>query len=377
MINWAIIFITITVLSACSSVTGPIFDDRQVEYKKQKVAETDLEIPPDLTGSGVGDAMHVPGLSGTATYSTYASTHDNDRSDIKNSTVLPEVANVKVLRNGNQRWLEIQSTPEQVWQKIVTFWRANGVILIEQNPAVGIMKTDWLENRADIKQGFLTDLLRKAFDSVYSAATRDQFRVRLEPGLTANTTELYLTHQGMEEQMQGSVGGETENTFWVPRPNDPGLEAEMLRRIMLHLGVAEQAAGAELAQTQVQQEHATLEKNQDGQVALLIKGDLMEAWRLVGIAIERVGFKVEDRDRSAGTYYVTYDDPNKDTKPGFFSRLAFWSDTETEGTNKYRLQLQEITTGNTTHLSILDSNGQADTSETATRILTLVQEHIN
>jgi len=368
------IFGLAALLGACSTEMSDLLPDRKVDYKKQRVAEDDLEVPPDLTKATIGDAMPIPGAGDSATYSQYESRLQGGPRSVGGAAVLPEVANIQVMRDGNQRWLEIQAPADQVWPKVVSFWRENGVLLVEQDPRIGVMKTDWLENRADIKQGFISDFLRKALDSLYSAATRDQFRVRLEPGMTAGTTDLYLTHRGMEEQVVTSAAGSQENSYWVPRPNDPDLEAEMLRRIMIYLGVTEQVAGADLAQAK-QQARSELVKGRDGGAVLLVSADPAPAWRLVGVALERVGFAVEDRDRSAGLYYVRYDDPTKDDNQGFFDKLAFWrSKKKTFADIQYRIHLEAA--GDATRVVVLNSRGQPERSETAVRILTLLQEQI-
>jgi outer membrane protein assembly factor BamC len=364
-------------IGACSTEISKVLPDRKVEYKKQRTAEDDLEVPPDLTKAGVGDAMPVPGSGSSATYSQFASQRHGAQplSHGSASAVLPEVPHIRVMRDGDERWLEIQAMPDEVWSKVIDFWRENGVLLVQQDPAVGVMKTDWLENRADIKEGFITDFLRKALDTLYSAATRDQFRVRLERGSKPGITDLFLTHRGMQEEMRSSVVGGAETGYWVPRPSDPGLEGEMLRRIMIYMGVSEQAAAADLARAQGRHgSRAELVKVAEGVPTLLVNADQEAAWRLVGVALERVGFAVEDRDRSAGLYYVRYDDPTKGDKRGFFDKLAFWRSDKGPSDSRYRVHLQEA--GDKTRVTVLDSKGRSAVSGTATRILTLIQEQI-
>ncbi|KOR30900.1 hypothetical protein TI04_03635 [Achromatium sp. WMS2] len=360
-------------LYGCSS--RPILSDRQVEYRKQKVATADLEVPPDLTTSNINDSMPIPGTHGTATYSQYQAARANSNQMASTGTVLPDVPGVKVLRDGDRRWLEVAAPPDQVWNKIVDFWRENGIILLEQNPATGVMRTDWIENRANIKQNFLTDFLRRALDSLYSSGTRDQFRVRLEPSLTPGSTDLYLTHRGLEEKMVDSVSGTQDTGYWVPRPNDPGLEAEILRRIMVYMGLQAEAAKTSLAQAAaLPTAQAELTKTANGNSMLLIKRSISDTWTILGIALERLSFAVEDRDRTAGLYYVRYDDPLKSNEgKGFFSRLAFWRADKPKDNTKYRLLLQ-AKDQSSTMVTVLNDAGQPETSDTATRILTLLQE---
>lgn len=365
----------IFLVPGCSSDMGNLLPDRKVEYRKQLVAEKDLEVPPDLTKSTIGDVMTVPGRTDTATYSEYASARKNQPLSSGRTEVLPEVANIKVIRDGGQRWLEIQAPPSQVWEQVLEFWRTNGIPLLEQDPGVGVMKTGWLENRADIPQGFITNLLRRVLDNLYSTSTRDQFRVRLEPGVTAGSTDLYLTHRGMEEQFATSPTGDKQNTVWAPRPSDPDLEAEMLRRLMIYLGTTEKNAKSSLASTQeATPARSELEKLHDGNTALLVKTDLYSAWRILGIALERAGFAVEDREAQANLYYIRYDDPDKEQEDGFFSSLAFWRDSKIEDNTKYHIRLEAVDA--LTRVVVLNPQNELEKSDTATRILTLIQEQI-
>ena len=102
-----------------------------------------------------------------------------------------------------------------------------GFLLKREDPQTGIMETDWAENRADIPKGVIRDMIGKVFDQLYSAATRDKFRVRLERGQQPGTTEVYVTHFGAEEvEAGGSNPASQIGTVWQPRPREPELEAE-------------------------------------------------------------------------------------------------------------------------------------------------------
>jgi outer membrane protein assembly factor BamC len=362
-------------LAGCSSLDD-VLPDRKVDYKKQRVAEDDLEIPPDLTRDTIADAMPVP--QGGASYSEFQERQRSGRRGTtagSGSEVLPTVENIEVMRDGNQRWLHINGQAEDIWPRVVAFWRTNGILLVEQDPAVGVMKTDWIENRADVKSDFITDLFRKALDSIYSAGTRDQFRVRMEPAGQGGT-DLFLTHRGLEEVFQRDSTGNTENSFWKARPNDPGLEAELLRRIMVYLGVAEERAERAVAQAGNTREARTeMVRKRDGSSTLVVKDYFASSWRLVGVALERVGFAVEDRDRTAGVYYVRYEDPTKEDDKGFMSKLAFWRDEPAfDEEAQYQVRLEEA--GDTTLVTVLNKEGKVEESDTGTRILTLIQEHI-
>ena len=367
------------VLFGCSALPSvdEVLPDRKVDYKKQKQARADLEIPPDLTKTSIDDVLVVPDLSpaGTATYSDYAGERSVVGVSQANREVLPEIDKVSVMRDQDQRWLLVQAPADDVWFKVVSFWQEFGILLVEQDPTIGVMRTDWIENRADIKSDAITGFIRKAFDGLYAAGTRDQYRIRLEQGDAEGTTEVFLTHRGMEERFLKGTTNEDEQSVWMPTGSDPEMEAEMLRRLMLYMGVAEKRVDKALAQKKAGKPRSQLITGR-GRSMLKIAEGFSRAWRLTGMALDRGGFAVEDRDRAKGIYYVRYDDPMKDQEePGLLSKLAFWSDDEKVDTeNQYQVKLQEKE--QLTQVVVLNSKGSPDSSETAARILTLLHEQI-
>jgi outer membrane protein assembly factor BamC len=369
--------------TGCSSwkdlTADNIVSDKRVDYKKERQAESSLEIPPDLTKVGAGDdaaGLDAP-ISGSATYSDFVEQKAaRGGARVGSGQVLPTSDSIELRRDGNRRWLVVQASPEEVWFRVVDFWQQNGILLQEQDPGTGVMRTAWVENRADIKSDFITDTVRSFLDGLYTASTRDQFRVRIEKGERGGTTEIYLTHFGMQEEVKTGVSGTSEQTVWVHRATDPELEAEMLRRIMVYLGVAEKKSQQLVAQKGAQTQPRAQLVNAGGKAELQIDEAFERAWRLVGLTLDRVGFAVEDRDRSRGVYYVRYLDPAAGEKgsEGFFSKLKFWGDSKIDTTSRYQVRLRE--TGGSTRIDVLNDKGVEDTSATAVRILTLLKEQI-
>ncbi|HIE55975.1 MAG TPA: outer membrane protein assembly factor BamC, partial [Chromatiaceae bacterium] len=246
-----LLFPLLLLLGGCSSVNlDKVLPDKKVEYKREVIADKRLEVPPDLTSSRIDDQIPDLGSGGSASYVDYSS--DKARRTVLSSAtgtagVLPEVPDIQVMRDGQDRWLVIRGPADAVWDKVVSFWQENGILLDEMDPQAGVMQTSWLENRADVPNDAITDFIRGVFPGLYGAATRDRFRIRLEEGEQAGTTELYLTHFGMEQDFASSTTNEDEQIYWKIRPRDPGLEAVMLRKLMVHMGLAEQQAREGLA----------------------------------------------------------------------------------------------------------------------------------
>ena len=370
-------------LSACgsSSVIDDMLPDQTLAYKKQREGSENLEIPPDLSKGNVNDALDVP-PGGSATFSEYAVERGKRREVATSGEVLPNVKDVELRREGSNRWLEIAAPATAVWPRLVSFWREQGILLVEQNPAVGVMKTDWLENRAEIQKDFITRMMRKVADGLHATSTRDQYRVRLERGAKPGTTDVFLTHTAMQERILSNTVGEGNNAVWEPAPSDPGKEAEMLQRLMVYLGVTEQrAAGATgsaapgAAEGAARPTTARMVPDGAGSV-LLISEEFRRAWRQTGVALDRIGFAVEDRDMSAGTYYVRYDPGSEGAqkKEGFLSRMAFWRSGDIDPVKKYQVKL--VASGAETRLTVLNAAGQRDDTQAGKKILSLLQEQI-
>ena len=366
MIKVVVTALSVLMLATACSVLNKVAPGRKVDYKKSQTTAP-LEVPPDLTSTSINEAPDLLNAPGGTSYSEISKSEP----DTGRSTVLPQNAGIHVERDGNQEWLLIDAPPAEVWPKMRDFWMQQGFLIKMEDPRLGILETGWSENRADIPSGFIRNMLGKVMDFAYSAATRDQYRVRLEHGTTPGTTELYLTQRGMEEVVTGTPG--EGSTIWKPRPSDPELEAEMLKRLMVFMGVEEQKAKTMLAAKPKQPSRAELVSDSKG-IMLVDKEDFSRSWRRTGVALDRVGFAVEDRNREKGIYFVRYNDPlADDDKKGWFSSLAFWSSDKKES-KQYQIAL--IAQGAQTQIIVNDNDGKRENSSTAKRILNLLEEQL-
>lgn len=374
MKKFAILLLCAFTVTGCSSWN--ILESKKIDYKSSGKLPP-LEIPPDLSAINPDDRYTVPDINpqGSATFSAY----NQDRAGkpaAGRPNLLPGQDNARIERAGSERWLVVNAAPEKVWPLVKEFWQELGFIINIEKPEAGILETDWAENRAKIPQDPIRNVLSKVIDSLYSTAERDKFRTRLEAGKEAGTTEIYISHRGMYEVLEGGDGG--KRTIWEPRPADPGLEAEMLRRLMVRFGV-EEARAASLLAAKPGVEQAKLNRATDGQTSLSLFEPFDRAWRRVGLALDRVGFTVEDRDRSSGLYYVRYVDPETDTKketPGFLSKLLFWRSDKAPASSQqqYRIKVSEV--NNASQVMVLDKSGSAEKSNTGNKILGLLYEQL-
>jgi outer membrane protein assembly factor BamC len=366
------------VLSGCTLFS----DSSSVDYKSAGTLPP-LEVPPDLTSPQRDNRYVVPEAArSSATLSGYqAERREPARAPSATLAVLPEVERMKIERAGTQRWLVVQEPPEKVWPLIKDFWQQNGFLIKLEMPEAGVMETDWAESRSKVQEGAVREFLGKVLGQLYSTSERDKYRTRLDRTPDGKGTEIYISHRGMQEiyttrEPTSSTPGQTA---WQPRPADPELEAEFLRRLMVRLGAqdekaAKQLAGVAAAQPQLR---AELVKSNDGSERLQVHEPFDRAWRRVGLALDRVGFTVEDRDRQKGLYFVRYADPEAEMKEkdrGLFSRLfSFGSDAKVKA-EQYRVQITQENEGSQVH--VLNKEGAAERSKTAQRILALLHEQL-
>ncbi len=347
-------------LTACTTT----FEGDKVDYKSVSTAPT-LEVPPDLSQLARESRYSVPGKPVTA--SSYQSSPTTTAAGGQ-PVAVSSAGDVTIERVGNKRWLVIKRPPAQLWNPVREFWQESGFLLTVDNPNLGIMETDWAENRAKLPQDAIRATLGKVLDQLYSTGERDKFRTRMEIG-PSGATEIFITHRGMVEQYNNK---DNTQTIWMPRTADAELEAEFLKRLMVKLGTSQEQAQA-LVAAGVSKENTSQVTTVNGVPVVQINDNFDRAWRRVGVALDRTGFTVEDRDRSQGTYFVRYVEPGTSKEPGWLGKLFGAKPTDPSAI-KFRIAVRG--TGNVTTVSVLDATGQAVTSENARRIMKVIADDL-
>lgn len=354
-------------LPGCSTLRDTM-DGERVDYKSSGAKGPSLDVPPDLTQLSRDTRYVVPGTVVSA--SSFQVAQPSQAA----GTAASAVGDVRIERSGNQRWLVVNRPADKLWTPVRDFWLESGFLLAQDQENLGIMETDYAENRAKVPQDFIRTALGKVFDSLYSTGERDKFRTRLERRPDGGT-EIYVSHRGMEEVITGAKAGTAasgDGTVWQPRATDPELEAEFLRRLMVRLGVTQEQSKVLVAAGAAQK---------SSRVALLgslpvvqIDEGFERAWRRVGLALDRTGFTVEDRDRSQGTYFVRYVEPSANkAEPGFFNKL-FSGPAAALAPLKYRIAVKSE--GEKTTVSVLNAQGAPESSANAQRIVQVIADDL-
>lgn len=404
-----------TILSGCDSIP---FIDTTPDYKSAGKSRP-LEVPPDLTTVGTNDTYSVPGGSISA-------------SDLEKSPedagpkekILPTPDNVRLERAGSQRWLVVKAPPEKVWPAIREFWGDLGFAVRVENPETGVMETEWVDPSTITKDenGNYLDKFQGWLDKLNSLNNRQKFRTRIDRGQESGETEIYMSHRSVGDTQDDGITkvrtgyGDIQNGYGLNSSRTKGdqavsdaedIDAELLRRLMVKLGIDDKKSKTIMTTSQTEV-RAVANKEADGTMTLTVNDPFDRAWRRVGLALDRVGFVVEDRDRSSGIYYVRYNDIEKDDGPrkkGLLDSLKFWGDDDpkkepepapkvkestlgdklkfwqapekdtTVNDKQYRIKVEDSTEGKS-KVSVVNKDGTANSSSTATRILNMLFDQL-
>ena len=372
-----LVCLTIALAVAGCGSYEQLTNGESVDYRTQGNKTAPLDVPPDLTQLS-RDPRYAPqgqAVSANALQGSLPAAAVGGGAKPKEVAV-NAVGDTRIERLGNDRWLSTPLTPEQLWPQLRAFWQERGLALAVDLPEAGVMETEWAENRAKIPQDIIRGTIGKVFDSAYSTGERDKFRTRVER--TPTGSDVFITMRGMVEVYNTL---DNTNTIWQPRPADPQLEAEMLGRLLLKLTAkplpAAAGASAPSASSLVTSVPPTPPRARmmtgTPTPTLQVDEPFDRAWRRVGVALDRSGFTVEDRDRGQGIYFVRYVDPKMAGKeePNFFTKL-FMSGKDAEGAKprRYRVTIKSDTKAS--YVTVLDNEGTPAVGEAGDSILAML-----
>jgi outer membrane protein assembly factor BamC len=379
--------LSVLALAACTTT----FESKKVDYQTQGKQGPGLEVPPDLSQLTKNAQASVP-VGGAINASAYKSGSSGDAvagaanngasvSTASTSTIaVNAIGGMHIQREGTQRWLVVDGRPpEKLWDEVRDFWIASGFTFAIDESKLGIMETNWSENRAKLPQDGIRKYLGGLLGDAFATNERDKYRTRLER--TANGgTEIYISHRGLAEDF---VTSDHAQMMWKPRPVDPELEIEFLNRLMLRMGGTPEAGkltaatpaktgGGSVVAAPVENSRAYAIQGSD-QTSLVLNDAFDQAWRRVGLSLDRTSFTVEDRDRSKGVYFVRYVDPDAEKNaPGFFAKM--FGAKEKDALQKYQVVVKRE--GEKTRINVANTAGQVLTTADAKNILKVLLDDL-
>ena len=370
MYKYLSFFLIFQLLVGCTSLEEiPIIDKvTQPDYVSSKKSKK-LEVPPELDNIVAADSYSISGEP------TSLKQYQNKNQKVLEKNLISSQQKIKVIKSGNMRWLVVPARQNEVWPVVEKFWEDLG-FNIASSKKTGIIETEWV-SESEIKKND-DDALGKIdtwLDQLANTSTKRKFRTRIEDGVEDKTTEVYLSqrsllkgledHKGRKERhYDGTFNPDTrykiqeyksdskdvdEKLESNYKDDDLEIQYELLRRLMVRLGASDLTAKTSLDNAEEIKQAELVQE--DGYKSILLNDSYGRSWRRLSLAIDMVGFLVEDKNRSSGIFYIKYsnleiENQKPKNKKSLLSKLAFWQDEEKnsledeEGQEKYRQEIE-------------------------------------
>ena len=335
-------------------------------YKTESKAvnTTSLEVPPDLSEPNVVNNLTLPSIGAAgSTYSAYTNT------GYKGTKILPaNPTGIKVIRDGDSQWLEINSSAEKLWPQLQAFFAQVGFEIKREDKQLGVLETNWLENRFALPTNWFSKLLSR----ISSTGIRDKYRARLEKTDKPNVTRVFITHQGLKEHATDEIS--SIKIWWETRPSDPELEAEMYQRFLVFRDTSKKDA-KNLVTTNVESKRSSIVEKENVQMLQVNEG-FARTWRRVGIALDRIGLFVDDRNRSEGLFYLRItEDFRKKSKEDEGWLASLFSSKKVKLKDRYLLSVSDEQ--NQTLISIYETTGAKADPDFVKQLLTELKSYLD
>ena len=353
--------------SGCGWIWGPegYFRDRGSDYlEAQQTAP--MQLPPNVsTAKRLDPLLPIPrNVADDTAKGEYIVPRPQPLSAIA------DASDYTLQKSGDSRWVMGQHPPAEVWPVALQFFQDNGFRLDEQRPQTGEFTTTW--QHSDELSAAMAKRLTAAG---VGADSETCVRVRIEPGVQRNTSEIYVVSA---ERPAGS----TANVDFTNRSVNSGLDAALVDDMLASMSRTAEKGGSVsmLASRDFDTPNrVSLSEDGSGNPILNVGPDLDRAWSSVGRALEQGEWRVEDINRSLGLYYINLSEKaeKKDEKPGFFSSLFGSAPTKEEveaRADRYQVRLSKV--GENVQVTVEKNINTVAPAEVARKVLTVIQDNL-
>jgi len=278
--------------------------DIKINYYSDK-SVTSLEVPPDLTSPTYQNSFRISEFAKNINPNFVNLTNNNLEEE--SAKILVNPTDIVVKKSGNRRWLIVNKDPDLVWDLTKQFLKEKGFVIKKSNKKIGVMETDFLENKPKIpskSMGLIRSFLESQIDNVsYTLPIVDSYKVIIEPLDLGKKTQVNLSLFSMAEVISGS--GNNETTFWQASEKNTALETEMLYSLMLYLGGESASAREKLLDAKEEGKISVqVQDGLNGYAKLVFKLNLVDTWDNMAWAISESNIELEDKDVKERAFYI-------------------------------------------------------------------------
>ncbi|CAI8776434.1 MULTISPECIES: outer membrane protein assembly factor BamC [Pseudomonas] len=353
--------------SGCGWIWGPegYFRDRGSDYLEAQATKP-MQLPPDVNvAKRLDPLLPIPrNVADDTTKGEYVVPRPQPISAVA------DASDYSLQKSGDSRWIVAQRPPAEVWPVAVQFFQDNGFRIDEQRPQTGEFTTAWQQGSE------LSATMAKRLQAGGVAADSEaRVRVRIEPGVQRNTSEVYVVSA---ERPAGS----TANVDFTNRSVNTGVDSALVDEMLASMSrISEKGGSVSLlaARDYDTPSRVSLTEDGSGNVVLNLGEDLDRAWASVGRALEQGPWRVEDINRSLGLYYINVAEKaeRKDEEPGFFGKLFGSKPTKEEietRAERYQVRLSKV--GETVQVTVEKNINTVAPAETARKVLGVIQDNL-
>lgn len=276
-------------LTGCGFMFGDdgVFRDRSQDYKQAPEVPV-LSVPEGKDSEALQELYAIPPVDESLVLS----------GEFEVPRPAPLVAGadedmVRIQKLGDESWALVGAAPGQVWPQVRSFLSAAGIQVARIDARQGIIETDWLE--------------------LEGKPMASRFRFRIDQGVQRNTSELHV--------LQMNQAGDVTN--WPLVSDSLQQEADMLHALSQYLADSSEAASISMIADQSisASGKVVIQQRPDGSAYIDLALSYERAWASLGLALEKSGFEITDRDRSGGRYYVRVVEKTGEDEGGWFDWL--------------------------------------------------------
>ena len=315
------------------------------------------DVPADLDGSGIREAMFVPEVSGMDAYLA------QEEFELPRPATLfapEEERQVRIQRFGDDEWVVAPDPPSVVWPRVKQFLSDNGVAVVRETPERGVLETEWITIEARPYRDIVRATLAQG-----SPEPVQGLRLRVEQAVRRGATEVHLVQAGVERR--------PEDFAWPAQSTRPTIASSLLRELAGYLAADVGQAGFSLrAQDIASEAKAEVLTPRDAPPSLRLRLPFPRAWATIGTALTNAAIEVDGADRETREFLVHFDPALfAGEETGFLGRLLGRGPGEAA---LYLLSLAESEDG--FDLRVLDpETGRPADRELGEQLLSVLREY--
>ena len=303
-------------VTSCSIIGGPngYFPEKKYDFLEEEI-EADITLPSDLDSPDTENHYPV-----------------GDPSNLENVLEVPKPrqifsssgdSSVQLRRLGELMWIYIETLPSTSWPISKNYWDTSQYDVIKADPVSGEIDIDFSQS--------------------------SKLQMRVEHGIKEASTEVFL-------YKINKISGDIES--------DPEfVQMEMEKMIDYYADSLSNFTGTSLAAQNLNEMKKAKIFTEDGMTVISLDLNFDRAWSSVSKALNAAEIVTNDRDRSNGTFYVSF--AEKDERR--FRLFGGRSSNDNTQNNQFGQSSQfEITItqeNNKSYVRAISKNGNIDESE--------------